>query len=48
VRLLGEALAGNVVPVEVGKHGMVHIRHVVFHAVTKGTQDVSKKSDLYK
>lgn len=31
---LGKSLESNVVPVEVCKHGMVHIGNVVFHTVT--------------
>ncbi len=41
--LLGEALESNVVPVEVRKQGMVHIRHIVFHtAIQRNTKDVRK------
>ena len=46
--LLGKSLKSNVVSVKVGKHGVVHIRNVVFHTVienfnNKVTKRVEKK-----
>lgn len=48
VFLLGKALEGDIIPVEICVHGVVCIRHIVFHTAIISTENKKKVGIKYK
>lgn len=39
--ILGQSLQSNIVSVEVGIHGMIHVGDIVFHVVSKEKEKIA-------